>query len=285
MTLTIPVEIDTNQITADFGQSLRDRGLAEHTCRIYPSHIGRFLTWCQRTIGTLIEVPEPIFYATWINEARLQPNCGPSNIKQRLAAGRAFYVHLGREISALNAYKAPPIPEPDPSPLPGGMDDIRRMIAAAETAPEEIACALGGFAGLRVSETTSITWASINLTSRELTVTGKGDKVRKIPIGNSLYPLLVKARSMQGLPGPERRVCELSYDAARGRITRIGHDARIAVPVVRSHDLRATFATALYERTQDVLMVSKLLGHTSIATTQAYLGHDAKKTRSAVNDL
>lgn len=285
MTLAIPVEIDTTQVVADFAQSLRDRGLAELTCRIYPSHIGRFLTWCERTIGTLLDVPEPVFYATWINEARLEPNCGPSNIKQRLAAGRAFYVHLGRDIGALRTYKAPPIPEPDPTPLPGGMDDVRRMIAAAETMSEEVACALGGFAGLRVSETVSITWANVDLPGRELTVTGKGGKVRKVPIGNSLYPLLLMVRSSQGLPGPERQVCELSYDAARGRITRIGHEARIAMPVVSSHDLRATFATALYERTHDILMVSKLLGHSSIATTQAYLGHNAKKTRSAVNDL
>ena len=55
---------------------------------------------------------------------------------------------------------------------------------------------------------------------------------------------------------------------------------------VRFHDLRTTFATHLHERTGDIQLVQKLLGHSSPAITAAiYSGIRDDYARAAVNKL
>ena len=39
---------------------------------------------------------------------------------------------------------------------------------------------------------------------------------------------------------------------------------------ITAHTLRHSFASHIYSKTQDILVISKLLGHTNLATTQIY---------------
>ena len=68
---------------------------------------------------------------------------------------------------------------------------------------------------------------------------------------------------------------------ARALVTSIGARAGIKGPV-SSHDLRATFATELYNKTHNIRLVQTLLGHASVTTTQAYLGIDMHEGVKAV---
>lgn len=262
-----------------FGENLQNRGLAELTCKNYAAYIRRYLEWT----AVADQGVNADSYAKWINEQRKGDKCGASSIRLRLSAGRAFFGWRTMDLGPLGEYKAPPLPPPDPTPLPGGMDDVRRMIDAAQNDTERLLIGLGGFAGLRVSESTGLTWSNVDFANGELLVTGKGDKFRRIPMNRDLRKLLIASKKV---PGRNLTLAVgLTQSAARARIIRIGVDARIAMPVVNSHDLRATFATVLYERTKDLLMVSKLLGHANVATTQRYLAGNKVETRSAVEAL
>ena len=46
---------------------------------------------------------------------------------------------LGHDLAPLGDYKVPALPEPNPTPLPGGMTDVRRMLGATETTGEAAA--------------------------------------------------------------------------------------------------------------------------------------------------
>ena len=55
-----------------------------------------------------------------------------------------------------------------------------------------------------------------------------------------------------------------------------------ALPSATAHQLRHTFATTAYANTRDIMAVSALLGHASVATTQGYVGVPHASMRAAV---
>jgi len=56
-------------------------------------------------------------------------------------------------------------------------------------------------------------------------------------------------------------------------------------PEYSIHATRHTFGTQLYERTKDLRMVQRQLGHSSIATTTIYAGVSKERTLEAMNGL
>lgn len=212
----------------------------------------------------------------WLTESR--KSLASRTVLRRAASLNSFAKFAELDIS-LQDYKLPPTPPPDPHPLPNLLNDIDRMIVAASNPLQRGLVALGGLAGLRVSETISLKPEDISLEEKKITVIGKGEKLRKIPISRRLWtemlPLYVAAKA-QGT-----RLIPLEDRNARAIITAIGKRAGISRPV-SSHDLRATFATVIYNRTKDIHLVQNLLGHSSVETTTAYLGINNKTAREAV---
>lgn len=132
--------------------------------------------------------------------------------------------------------------------------------------------------GLRVSELTSLDDTSVDFDSREIRVTGKGNKQRIIPFGEELAEQMrryVSERDRQPehdgaiaflrndkgqrMTAPQVRVVVKRQLMAVGNITK------------RSpHVLRHTFATAMLNNGADLESVQKLLGHASLSTTEIY---------------
>jgi site-specific recombinase XerD len=71
---------------------------------------------------------------------------------------------------------------------------------------------------------------------------------------------------------------------ARRVITELGVRAKLERHT-SSHDLRATFATAVYDHTLDQRVVQELLGHSSGTTTEIYIGRSNDQMRKAVEGL
>ena len=129
-------------------------------------------------------------------------------------------------------------------------------------------------AGLRAGELTSLRVRDVEWApgSEGLRVLGKGGRWREVPLlpGMAARPLL--RRLTQGKPGeafvfPGRGDGPLTVRAVERRFAALCAEAGIAaVP----HDLRHTCATRLVNRGVDILAVQRLLGHSSVQTTQRY---------------
>lgn len=220
----------------------------------------------------------------WLNS--LDPE-QPNTIKISLAAMKSFYTFMAWDTDSLIKYKAPAAKPPQPRPIPGGMvvihDVIGRVIREPGLYHEKSASliALGAYAGLRVSESISANPDDVNLDTRMLLVHGKGMRYREVPFSDRLEAAL----SFDHMD--RRGFAPVSNSYARSLIQRTFKQADITHKdgtAIASHDLRATFATEVYEKTgHDILVVQKLLGHANVSQTQSYIGVNTTKLHNAVS--
>ena len=134
-------------------------------------------------------------------------------------------------------------------------------------------------AGLRVSEVAALDQRDVDLTNRQLHVTGKGDRSRialfGAPAADALRAYLETARprfangSAEGAVFLNRSGGRLTARSIQRVARRSGMQAGISQPV-HPHLLRHSFATHMLEGEADLRVVQHLLGHSSADTTQIY---------------
>ncbi len=131
--------------------------------------------------------------------------------------------------------------------------------------------------GLRLAELAGLDWADVDLADRTVRVTGKGGKVRVVPVGAAALRAL---RSWLAVRGEIASLGETAVFVSR-RGTRLAPRTvqqrvrvwarRQGTPVgVHPHMLRHSFASHMLESSGDLRAVQELLGHASISTTQVY---------------
>lgn len=177
-------------------------------------------------------------------------------------------------------YTAPTPLKGQPHPLPEGVDGVKRMILHANNDRHAALVALCGLCGLRIAEALAVKPSDFDLHDMTLTVRGKGDKERVVPVSTYAWSVLQIPVTRAFCDG-DCEVVGLKDRFARALITRLGIRAGLKRHVA-SHDLRATFATAVYDKTQDQRLVQVLLGHASGTTTEIYIGRSDAQMKNGV---
>ena len=143
--------------------------------------------------------------------------------------------------------------------------------------------------GLRVSELVSLKLSALSRDGLMLTVRGKGDKERMVPLGeparDALAVYMVKRPHFEGVRGRSAKGASsgtgwLFPSRARdGHLTRarlaqllkeLAVEAGIEAKRVSPHVLRHSFASHLLANGADLRALQQMLGHADIATTQIY---------------
>lgn len=165
--------------------------------------------------------------------------------------------------------------------------EVKKLVSLPdETTPigkrDRVALGLMVAAGLRREEAVSLAFDDIKLQPIKgrlrtvLQVDGKGDKNRVVPIRDTLAAaieawgkiagpgLILRSVDQTGMIGDSLSAVGLF------NITR-GYGREMDKPELAPHDLRRTYAQIGYESGVPLTQISKLLGHSNIATTQRYL--------------
>ena len=209
-------------------------------------------------------------YFGWCRRRGLVPEDPARRLSAPSAGGRLPKV-LGPD--ELHRLLDPPGPEGEPltgrdGRPPTGRD---RALRLRDDAVLELLYA----AGLRVAELCGLDQSGVDLAGRTVTVTGKGDKERRVPVhdrcAEALGIWLDGGRAVLATPRSPRPAVFLNQRGNRlgPRDVRRIIDARSPVPT-HPHALRHSFATHLLDGGADLRVVQELLGHASLQTTQIY---------------
>lgn len=130
--------------------------------------------------------------------------------------------------------------------------------------------------GLRLAEVLGLDVDTIDFGSGLLTVTGKGQRSRTLPVGETAMAVtrewmarrrdLVRDSTERAL-FVSRRGTRLSSRSVQQRLAQIGKQQGVAL---HPHLLRHSFASHLLEASGDLRAVQELLGHANLSTTQIY---------------
>ena len=142
--------------------------------------------------------------------------------------------------------------------------------------------------GLRVSELVGLDTDRVDLQAQQVRVIGKGNKERRVPMGDEARDRLHRYRVgpreawTAGRPTPAvfvgRRGRRMSREAVWALVKRWAEAAGVSERVT-PHTFRHSFATHLLEGGADLRVVQALLGHASISTTQLYTHLTGERVR------
>ena len=208
---------------------------------------------------------------------------GGRTLQRNLSAIRSFYRYLIKS-GAASQNPAQGIMTPKtPRKLPRTLDvDQAAQLVALEpdnalASRDHAIMELMYSSGLRLSELAGLDLDSIDFSDAVVTVTGKGNKTRKVPVGRyALKALKNWLKFRQELAGAEEKAMFVS---TRGRrISTRSVQQRLEKWAIKQglsthvhpHMLRHSFATHILESSSDLRAVQELLGHSDISTTQVY---------------
>jgi integrase/recombinase XerD len=149
--------------------------------------------------------------------------------------------------------------------------------------------------GLRVSELVALPASAAARNARMLTVRGKGDRERLVPLNEAAKTAMRDYLALLSELGRDQKSKWLfpSFGES-GHLTRqhfarelkvLAAAAGLRADQVSPHVLRHAFASHLLHNGADLRVVQTLLGHADISTTQIYTHVLAERLKSLVRDL
>ena len=143
--------------------------------------------------------------------------------------------------------------------------------------------------GLRTSELLSLKMKQINLEKGVIDIIGKGNKQRKVPIGEYALDFVNKYINEHRIHNPGKRTNYLflnRYGKPLSRqyffmqIKKYAEQAGIEEDI-SPHTLRHCFATHMLENGAELRALQEMLGHTNLSTTQIYTNVSTKRILDA----
>lgn len=149
--------------------------------------------------------------------------------------------------------------------------------------------------GIRRSELIALTMGNVDMRRKLITVTGKGDKMREIPLEDSLIEeisLYLQSCKLMGLlegetstPLLRTKTGDMLYPNYVDRAVKRELGAEKDITTRKSpHVLRHTIATELLNEGAGLNSIKEMLGHSSLAATQVYTHNSIEKLKKAYNE-
>jgi integrase/recombinase XerC len=295
-TLTAPDV--TAEISRWLGYLGAERRMSPKTLEAYQRDVGQFLDFLAGHLGgapTLRQLAKlsPADVRAFM-AARRGDGLSSRSLMRVLAGARSFARFLERngkgKVGALSAVRAPKVGKTLPKPLP--IAAAKRIADTGLRAGEERepwiiardAAVLGLLygSGLRISEALSLKPKDL-VAGDAITVTGKGNKTRMVPVLPQVAKLIADYVALCPLDLPDDgalfvgarggqlspRIVQLAMARLRGAL---------GLPdTATPHALRHSFATHLLARGGDLRAIQELLGHASLSTTQIYTAVDSER--------
>jgi integrase/recombinase XerD len=273
-----------------------ERGLSDNYQLSTRRSLTEFAAWCSaaRQITVPRDVTQPLI-SEYLS-SRKKRGLSASSIKLIVVALKIFF----RFLSGKGALERDPtetltLPRIERY-LPETLNELQVecLIESIDTKPplglrDRAIVELLYASGLRISELADARLENLNFEERILRVTGKGNKMRLVPVGRKAChaltsyisterPKLVKRRSGSEIflsnRGTKLTTVRI-WQIVKARAWHSGLEANIY-----PHLLRHSFATHLLSNGADLRIIQEMLGHADISTTQVYTHVDQQRLKA-----
>ena len=260
--------------------------LSPHTRKAYAGDLAFFLDYCKQLNISAWRDLDGRLIRGYITQ-RHRRGTGGRSLRRNLSSIRAFYRYLLEQGEvAQNPAEGITTPKSEKRlPRTLDVDQSARLVEIKDNKQlalrDKAILELMYSSGLRLAECVGLDQYSVDLRDGLVTVTGKGNKTRKVPVGK--YALDAVRAWLQVRPQLAALEETALFVSARGKRLsprsiqqRLRHWAqKQGLDVhVHPHMLRHSFATHMLESSGDLRAVQELLGHADISTTQIYTSLD-----------
>ena len=258
------------------------------TLKAYRIDLKQYEVFCSNTADFTSKDTVDIFITDLHKQYR------PKTVKRKIASLKAFFHHMEyKEIIYENPFAKLDIRFREAKILPKTIPfhSIQAFLASLYAQKDQaqtnyqLQCCIRDIAviellfatGMRISELCSLKPSDIDLTSNNILIYGKGSKERILQLGNP--DVIAALKTYQEIFRQNIDACgfffvnrlghRLSEQSVRFRIKRHAVNAGISQHIT-PHMFRHSFATLLLEQDVDIRYIQKILGHSSISTTEIY---------------
>jgi integrase/recombinase XerC len=256
-----------------------ERRMSAHTLDAYRRDLAALSEWAQAQGIADLETLQAEQLRAFV-AAEHRRGLSPKSLQRRLSACRSWFQWLlknGRiALNPAAAIRAPKAPRKLPQVLDA--DEASRLVEVPTDARlglrDRALLELFYSSGLRLSELCALRWHDLDLGNGLVTVLGKGNKQRSVPVGSHARAALDawrdETKAANDAPVfPGRGGAPISQRAVQIRIRQLAQRQGM-FKHVHPHMLRHSFASHMLESSGDLRGVQELLGHADIATTQIY---------------
>lgn len=265
--------------------------LNRNTLKAYRIDLEQYLSFIKKDFLLKARIEE---YITELHKKYKQ-----KTVKRKIASIKAFYRYLEEEerLEGSNPFtkirvkfketESLPriIPRNDIERLLNYMYDVMKQSGQEATIYRDLSVIEMFFAtGARVYEISNLKIQDIDLDNGIIKLFGKGSKERYVQIGSpevlelvkEYYRLNQQEIDKSGFFFVNRQGKRFSEQSIRRMIRKYSCQAGISIHIT-PHMFRHSVATYLLEEGVDIMYIQKILGHSSIKTTQIYLHIASKK--------
>lgn len=267
---------------------------SENTVLSYGGHLERFFDWCVESFGSrpseLYRENVKDFVSYLKNIKRVSPKTTNAYLSA-LQNYNEYLIHVGRQTEyVIQRSDFIKVVEDLINPWNGedkDVEKVRQAILASKNRYSKRDFAiitLLAFAGLRVSEMTSIYFNDVSLESGELMVrNGKGNKARTVYLNDKVVSAIREYLAVR----PESDSPYLFLGRQGGKLTRgrINQICKQFSDTMNPHKYRHHFCTRSQEVGFSIAETAQQAGHKSVRTTQRYTHPDRQAVRDKLNKL
>lgn len=262
-----------------------ERRLSSHTTQAYACDLADFRKWLGMQVS--LEEISTTTLKSYLEEMVSQRKLSTSTVRRRLACLRAFFGFLFDLGEALNPFDGWRLKLPRRKQLPRSLSrkEVYCLLASLNSHSSECdseALKIFGLVvrlmistGLRVGEVCKLGTEDVAPDGTMIRIRGKGSKERVVYITNAeLARGLQRLICQRSACGPSalfvnRHGSPAKPQSIRLTLRSLAQGAGLSRRIT-PHMLRHTAATLLIETGVDIRFVQRLLGHSSIATTEIY---------------
>lgn len=263
---------------------LIEKNVSNNTLKSYMNDINQFLIYVQNNyqINLINQINKDMIR----KYLRQYTTLSASSLSRKMVSLRSFYKFLIKEEiiqdNLMESFDLPKNQKKLPQVL--NIEEIKILLNSIKmdsfkTARNRAMLELLYATGIRVSELCDLKLSQINLKMKYLSVIGKGNKERLLPLND--YVCKIISQYIYDFRNIKLNFIDNEYLFFNDKLNKISREyfykilkeACINANIkkkVSPHTIRHTFATHLYENGADLRSIQELLGHSDISTTTIY---------------